>query len=444
MAQFRNLLEEEGLPTGDRVEFRLPVIKTQGVPKLKTIRLKETINGVRTEFGDAFRTLGPIPTVVPPDPINDPLTEYLQTNPVVLNWYPQINAMRSGGLVGGDADAAPNEDHLRSQHVAFLDIDRLYFSLERFKAERGWYNLNLTRQGIQALLADQSWYRLQIPVAELVCDSFEKVRLWEEIALSLLKKYTERYYTFRKREWESPYLEYRDLEDDDPNFLGVKESPAEGYYRIQVDRAQEEIVTKLQELKAAMRSGDLKPWEFQGMKAIWFSRHLYQPLLYLDGTAVDISPAPLNRGERRFVEDLCAFHGGNAEFFAGRELYLLRNLSKGRGVGFFEAGNFHPDFILWLLVGDRQHLVFVDPKGIRNLGMSDPKIRFGEAIKDIQARLSDSSVVLESFIVSNTPSYEMAKLWGVDKAAMRARHIVFQDEDSGSYIEDMLRDVMEA
>ena len=45
------------------------------------------------------------------------------------------------------------------------------------------------------------------------------MRLWQEIALSLLKKYTERYYTFRKREWELPHLEYRDLESDDPNFL---------------------------------------------------------------------------------------------------------------------------------------------------------------------------------------------------------------------------------
>jgi hypothetical protein len=32
-------------------------------------------------------------------------------------------------------------------------------------------------------------------------------------------------------------------------------------------------------------------------------------------------------------------------FFADEEMYLLRNLSKGHGVG-FEAGNFHPDFIL--------------------------------------------------------------------------------------------------
>jgi len=143
--------------------------------------------------------------------------------------------------------------------VALLDPDRLYFELERFKAERGWYNLNLTRQGIVALLTDQSWYRLQIPAEDLSFDSFEKVRLWQKIAFSLLKKYAERYYTFRKREWELPHLEYRDLEGDDPNFLCVKESPDNGYYRILIDKSQEEIVTKLEDLKAAIEKGDLKP-----------------------------------------------------------------------------------------------------------------------------------------------------------------------------------------
>ena len=54
------------------------------------------------------------------------------------------------------------------------------------------------QQAIEALLADQSWYRLHIPAEELTGNSFEKVRLWEEIAISLLKKYTDRYYTFRK------------------------------------------------------------------------------------------------------------------------------------------------------------------------------------------------------------------------------------------------------
>ncbi len=438
MAQFRDFLEEEGLPTNDdRIEFLLPVIKNLGTQRLKTIRLKKTINGVSTEFGDAFRKLGPIPTVGPPN-LKDPNeAKQLHQNRLVLNWYPKIQAMKSGGLVGGDADAAPNETHLTSRHVAFLDLDRIYFELERFKAERGWYNLNLTRHGIEALLADQSWYRLQIPAEELAGDSFEKVRLWEEIATSLLKKYTERYYTFRKREWELPHLEYRDLEADDPNFL-VREAPDESGYRILIDKSQDEIVSKLEKLKTAIEKGDLKSWDFQGLKAIWFGRHLYQPLLYLDSSIVEISPAPLNKGERWFVEDLKAFHDGHAEFFKTRELYLLRNLSKGRGVGFFEAGNFHPDFILWLLSGAQQQVIFVDPKGIRNLGPNDPKIQFHETIKEIEERLGDPAVRLQSFIVSNTPSATMRLLWDMEKSAMQSRHVVFQEEDRDSYIGQML------
>lgn len=439
MAQFRDFLEEEGLPTNDdRIEFLLPVLKNLGTQKLKTIRLKKTINGVSTEFGDAFRRLAPVPTLTRPEPAKDASTQYLLKNQVVLNWYPKIQALKSGGLSGGDGDAAPNQTHLTSRHVAFLDPDALYFELERFKAERGWYNLNLTRQGITDLLSDQTWYRLLIPEGELAFDSFERVRLWNEIALSLLKKYTERYYLFRKRDWELPHLEYRDLEADDPNFLVAKESPEEGYYRILIDQSQEEIVAKLEELKAMILAGDLKPWEFKGMKALWFGQHLYQPLLYLDRKVVEISPAPLNRGERQFVEDLQAFHESGEDFFEGKELYLLRNLSRGKGVGFFEAGNFHPDFILWLLADGKQHVTFVDPKGIRNLGSTDPKIRFHETIKEIESRLGDPSVNLESYIVSNTPSATMAMLWDMEKTEMEARHVLFQEEDQGSYVGRML------
>ncbi len=43
---------------------------------------------------------------------------------------------------------------------------------------------------------------------------------------------------------------------------------------------------------------------FHGMQTVWFGQHLYQPLLYLDSTIVEISPAPLNKGERMFVEDI--------------------------------------------------------------------------------------------------------------------------------------------
>jgi hypothetical protein len=300
------------------------------------------------------------------------------------------------------------------------------------------YNLNLSGDGIANLLADQSWYQLLIPAEELACDSFEKVRLWEEIALSLLKKFTERYYTFRKREWELPHLEYQELKEDDPNFPKGQDEDGEGYYRILLDRSQKEIVTKLTELKGLIEKGDLKPWEFSGMKAIWFGRHLYEPLLYLDQNIVEISPVPLNKGERNLVEDVKSFHDDTTAFFADKELYLLRNLSKGRGVGFFEAGNFHPDFILWLISSERQFIAFVDPKGIRNIGFNDPKIQFFQTIKDIERRLGEPSVTLSSFIVSNTPSHVMRLMWAVDKVDMKSRNILFQEEDKTTYVREMI------
>jgi hypothetical protein len=306
--------------------------------------------------------------------------------------YPKIQALKSGGVLGGDAETVRNQTHLTAGHVAFLDMNRLYFELERFKAERGWYNLNLKQENIAPLLIDQTWYQLLIPAEELAFDSFEKVGLWQDIALSLLKKYTERYYTFRKREWELPHLEYQDLAASDPNFLGAKDEPDKGYYRILIDKSQEEIAAKLTELKESIAKGELKKFDFQGMKAIWFGRHLYEPLLYVDQKIVEISPVPLNKGERRFVEDLKTFHENDGGYFTGKELYLLRNLSKGRGVGFFEAGNFHPDFIIWLLSETGQHIVFVDPKGIRNIGATDPKIQFYETIKEIEQRMGQEIV----------------------------------------------------
>lgn len=441
MAQFRDFLEEEGLPTNDeRIEFILPIIKNLGTRPLKTIRLKKQINGVSTEFGDAFRKLGPIPTVQPPDPAREESTAYLQKNQVVLNWYPKIQRMKSVGVEGGDDEGEANQAYLTARHVAFLDHDRLYFDLERFKAERGWHNLNLTRSGIAELLEDTTWYRLLIPDPVLAFDSFEKVHVWQEVALALLRKYVERYYSFRKREWELPHLEYRDIGEDDPNFpCVVRETGPEYGYRILIEESQQEIVQKLTELKTAIEAGSMQDWEFRGIKAIWFGRHLYQPLLFLDGGVVEISPVPLNKGERRFVEDLKAFHDANPAFFAERELYLLRNLSKGRGVGFFEAGNFHPDFIVWQLTGQCQRVAFVDPKGIRNVGLQDPKIGFHETVKEIEQRLGDPNVVLESFIVSNTASHVMRKQWGIEKDEMAKRHIVFQDEDNDSYIGAVLR-----
>jgi len=440
MAQFRDFLDEEGLPTDDdQYEIVLPIRLNLGTVPLKTLQLKKEIRGVSTEHGNPFRKLGPVPTVQPPDPVREPRTEYLRKNQVVLNWYPKIQAIKSAGVKGGDEDGVPEQAHFDERHIAFLDIDRIYFELERYKADRGWHNLNITRAGIRQLLADHTWYQLFIPESAMAFDSFERVRTWQEIAVALLRKYVERYYTFRKREWELPHLEYRDLTEDDPNFPTIsRETGTEYGYRIVVDKSREEVIQKLEELGEAIKRGDLRTWEFPGIRAIPFGRHLYEPLLYVEGGVVTVAPQPLNKGERRFVEDLKAFYDAHPQLFVDQELYLLRNQSKGRGLGFFEAGNFHPDFIVWQVIGGKQRVAFVDPKGLLHLGPTDPKINFHQTVKEIEQRLGDPTISLESFIVSSTPSQDLRRQWTMEKPEMLRRNILFPEEDRNSYVGTLL------
>ena len=69
---------------------------------------------------------------------------------------------------------------------------------------------------------------------------------------------------------------------------------------------------------------------------------------------------------------------------------------------------------------------------------SDPKIQFYKTIKDIETRLADQTVQLQSFIVSNTPSAVMRLFWSMDKTEMQKHHVLFQQEDQDTYIGELL------
>ena len=426
MKQFREYLEEEGLQDiENRIEFILPVIKNLGDIKLKVIRLNVS--------PEKFKREGSKPTL----DLHDGQPKKIH---ITLDWYPKIQAMASRESGGVGEIAEKNEDHFNEKHMAFLDLDALFFEMEEFKNERAWFNLNLSRLNIRRLLLDASWYSLLIPPDELEFRSFEQVRQWREIAGVLLKRYAERYYLSKKAEYESDFLEYQELQPDDPNFIEE--------YRLLIDQSRQDIIDKLNEIKALIDSDVLKPADFgrldidlTNFKTISFAGHLYQPLIYANGETIEVKPVALNKGERDFVLDLRQYYDDNQKFFADKKMYLLRNKSKGKGIGFFQAGNFYPDFILWLLIGDKQYISFVDPKGLRNLkGKDDPKIAFYETIKSLENDLKplDSTITLNSFIVSNT-DYEEIKWWGdgMTKEQFKDRHVLFQNEDKSTYIYDL-------
>ncbi len=418
MKEFEAYLEAEGVGEARTEIVMLPVIKHLVREDLKLVRLKQDLK----PFKQAERP--PLET-----------RPYGMTGKVTLNWYPKIQAKRSTGVTATAMDNQLNEDVLQDHHLAFMNLEEIYFELAQYKNEKAWYNLLLDREAISNILTDTSWYRLYIPQDTLEVRDFERILIWQEIAIALLKKYVKRYYSFRKNEYEAPHREYYAVSETDDNF--VEE------YKATVDSSQEHLIAKLIELRDKLADKSFRGLiPFGKLKLSDFSQHLYQPLIYFSNDEIlKISPVALNRGEYDFVDDLKRFYSKSTKFFDDKELFLLRNQSRGRGVGFFEAENFYPDFILWIIQGDKQYVCFVDPKGlIRVHGFDDPKVRFHKEVKEIQNKLGDPNVFLDSFIISNTLRADV-NWWSGGSASKRdftKNHILFQKDEKDSYISNLL------
>ena len=118
----------------------------------------------------------------------------------------------------------------------------------------------------------------------------------------------------------------------------------------------------------------------------------------------------------------------------------FRNESR-KGIGFFEASNFYPDFILWVNDGEKQHVTFIDPKGIRNLkGLNDPKIQLYNLLKSkVEPSLGDVNITLDSYIVSNT-DYQEVSFWA-QRPDFKKNHVIFQADST--YIDELFSMILE-
>lgn len=419
MQQFKDYLEEEGLPTDTDFEKItvdiLPTLSDLSEKKLKYIRVKDGSNFKRDVVVEAV-----ISEKVPP---------------VLIDWYPKVQVLKSSKLTNVTTVVAIEEGKLKNLHIAFLDWNRIYFDIQKFKNERSWYNVNLSVEALKKILLSPEWYTLQIPSTELEINDYNKVKLWHELALSLLKSFIERLYNYQKNKFYSDKIEVAILDSNNPNF--------EAEYNFLVKKTEACLIGKLKELKEIVSKKEFQE-NFKisnDFEALYANLHLYKPLIYnYKGNykeAIKIQPVPLNKGERDLVEDLKLYFDNNTEFFKDKQMYLLRNLSK-KGIGFFEANNFFPDFILWLVIGEKQYVSFIDPKGLRQIqGFTDPKIQLHTLIKTtIQPKLNDPNIELNSFIISNTP-YEQLTHWkGQENMEdFNSNHILFQKDQQKSYIQ---------
>jgi len=419
MEKFRDFLRDEGLPGNERrhsVQIPLNVTYDFG-KKLMILRPKrKAADGEEYDF----KRDGPVPSL-------GEVPAYLTQNKVVADWYPRIQALQSQAAT---ETARKEEVTLQAIHLALLNFDQLYFDLERFKGERAWHNLNITKAGLRQLLEQPTWYSLFLPTHRLRPTSFDGVRLLQEVATELLKRYCDRYYNYCKRAYLEPRLELRELTRDDALL------PQEDSYQISADGDEAQLILGIEQLKAELAQHKKDLVKAGDLEALRFNRHLFQPLLHVrHGGKISVLPVALNDSEFRFVTDLRHWCDANKAKLAGagRDLFLLRNLSRGKGVGFFEAGNFHPDFILWLLTPERQFVTFIEPHGLLHEGPASEKVLFYRRIKEVERRLNDPGITLNSFILSWTQHPQLQ--WGLSLEELAARHVLFMTDDADKYLD---------
>ena len=421
MEKFREYLKDEGLPGNEKRRiFTIPLNITYDFgKKLKILRpKKKSSDGQEYDF----KKDGPVPMF-------GDIPEYLCKNAVLVDWYPRIQALQSRST---SYEGQKDRVSLRESHLALLNYDSLYFEMEQFKREKYMYNLNISKENIRELLHDNTWYTLYLPETRLEPRGFDGLLLLQQVTLELLKGYCQRFYDYRKRQFIEPRLELRELTSGDDNL------PKEDFYQLIVDGDEAQVIQAIEKLKKEIESGKHSSLNKADLKVCYFGKHLFEPLLHVrQGAKISVMPVTLNISEYQFVIDLKTWCDKNKSVLEekGVELFLLRNQSRGKGIGFFEAGGFHPDFILWILAGDKQYVTFIEPHGLIHEGPGSEKILFYERIKDIEKRLNDPAVILNSFILSWTKHPHLD--WNLTKDELEKKHVLFMTEDPDHYIEKL-------
>lgn len=444
MEEFKKYLTDEGLSPNDSDFIELTIKTIRECPKgLKIIRLDPTYDFKKS--------------------VKVHLKDYQGYVKVKLDWYPCIDVTESQkrSATTNDKDVQV----LDKQHLRFIDWDEVFFAIEQFKNERSWYNLEIEAEELRPLMEENltmqgKWYTLLAPQKSLRFKDFAKDKAtWQEMTIALLKLYVEA--TYRKCQMKnmSEHQEVETLKPDYPNFISE--------YTVKISRSRKDWYKRLTDLKEAIGNGSFmakdEDVDIEGngknvVTGLQFNRHLFNPIFFMNNefakknnkqenseNLIHISPIALNDGERNLIVSLKGFLHNND--LKGKKVYILRNASK-KGLGFFESEGFYPDFIMWVLDGEKQFLTFVDPKGIQHLKdqLDNEKVRlFKRLAEDIAPRLHDKDLILNSFIISDTSYNQLLYKGSYKPEDYEKNHVLFlEDRDYVKKLFEMIESTRSA
>ncbi len=337
-------------------------------------------------------------------------------------------------------DMETYQDNFLMQFKEFIDYQALYLEANRYKLLKGYSNLIISAGCIEKLIEGGCYnlycHKDQFGIEAAIAGKVQRV------AVNLVKDYINKYYADKEKSFLSKYLTY-DLLDQETH---EEMFPAERKMIVKVPQKHHSF---MEELKASIR--DMYEKDSKTLPSIHFDKHLYSPIAsFAEGNMykeIKTVPVRLNEGERDFLKHLREYVK-ESKSFEGKELFVLRNLSV-KGIGFFmESSSFYPDFILWVVDGNKQHLYFLDPKGILqgDTNFNNPKILWckdqvpileAKINSDLQRDKKDSAVSVSAFILSVTKFEKLQSVWGEGKGTTKekfAENKVLFVENDKSYL----------
>lgn len=425
MEDFKSYLELEGAPTNDNIrEFHLPVISRFDAVKSKKLHVIKVKNGANFKK-QARRLILDVP--------DEGFLRYLGKSKTIIDCRSKIQTIDS--TFSFELKSMPQEQVIPKEKLNLLDYRRIFEELEQYKSEKKYFNISIVQEKLISILQTDGWYGLLIPQNYLDITSLAKLEAITDYAIMALKSYMDKFFKYEKERWEAPLLEYATLDADDSNF--VDEYTITYAQQHALDTTGEELETFITEIATILQANngldEYKKDSFRGRMVVFdFKSHLYAPLICLEKSnlKIQVSPVALNSDEMVFVDHLKEYVETHGDVLEGKSLYLLRNKSK-VGMGFFEAGNFYPDYILWIDTDDKQYISFIDPKGLMHVHPDDPKVEFYRTIKELEVRLAPTAegktVILNSFIMSGTPSSQLRQWWNMDRLQHEEKNVYTLD-----------------
>ena len=425
MARFREYLEREGVVTEEPLQLELPI-------RPNDRWIEEDLFVPRLDEGRDFQN--EVEAVLAP----------VAGTRVTLDLAGRAQAITSGDVLETMEASSGTEGQIPTAALHLVDWNAAYLDVVNHVIGRSFGNLAVSPRSLREIIENPATYVLVADERLSSPATLTDMNDLQEAVVAILRRYADRLYGGRRRHWESTHMHYRRVDHDDANLrFNMEAGDAAAKYIVSAPVSQAQLI---EDVIGLADTDALYDEESDELPRIHFDRHLYQPLLIeAAGISSDIKTIPprLNTSERRFVEDLRAYwvdaqKSGQDDRI---EIFLLRNLSRGMGVGFFEERGFYPDFILWIKDGTAQRIVFIEPHGMMHAPAyaKDEKAQLHEKLPEIAEAMvlppQVSHIDLDSFIVSATPYEELSVRYGDGswtREQFAEKHILFQEDGAAS------------